>query len=115
LSDIQEGVHTQANRDYLTTHDVVLTGFVTRPGAFGPGSFVLTRFLLSCCAADAIPINLAIVGARTAPRPNRWVEVQARLVVRPEALVGGTPDIPVLRTVAVRGIHEPSGPYESLR
>jgi uncharacterized repeat protein (TIGR03943 family) len=114
LSDIEEGVRAKANREFLATHDVVLIGFVTRPVAFGPGTFVLTRFLLSCCAADAIAINLAIVGARAVPGPNQWVKVTAHLEPRPQ-VVGLDGGMPVLRADAIRRVHAPSGPYESLR
>jgi uncharacterized repeat protein (TIGR03943 family) len=115
LSDVVDGVRTRANRDFLASHDVILTGFVAQPGAFGPGTFVLTRFLLTCCAADAVPIQLEIVGARSVPAPNRWVTVTARLVTRPPLAHGTAPDVPLLRAVVLRHIHAPSGPYESLR
>ena len=45
-------------------------GFVV-PDSDGPGgTFLLTRFVLSCCAADAYPMSLRISGVKHASRPR---------------------------------------------
>jgi uncharacterized membrane protein YcgQ (UPF0703/DUF1980 family) len=45
------------------THDVVLRGFVSMTEIAGSNSFLLTRYLISCCAADAQPMSVVILEA----------------------------------------------------
>jgi putative membrane protein len=64
--------------------EVKLLGFVTRGSEAPPGTFELTRFYISCCAADAIPYS-APVRPRQAHdwTDDTWLEVSGRLA-RPE-------------------------------
>ncbi len=60
---------------------VRLTGFVTHGAGAPPGGFDLTRFYVSCCAADALPFSVRIgpsVGFAD-PQENDWLEVQGRV------------------------------------
>ena len=60
--------------------EVDLTGFVTHPQG-GAGTFSLTRFYVSCCAADAIPFSVPISVTGMADRPDdSWVRVQGPLI-----------------------------------
>ena len=43
--------------------------------------FLLTRFLVSCCAADGVPIQVAVRGVETAYPDDTWVV--ADVVLRP--------------------------------
>ena len=64
---------------------VRLTGFVTQAAGAPGGGFDLTRFYVSCCAADALPFSVRIgPSASFAPQENDWLEVQGR-VARDEA------------------------------
>lgn len=59
--------------------EVELTGFVTHPDG-GEGTFSLTRFYVSCCAADAIPYSVPISVPGAADRPDdSWIRVQGTL------------------------------------
>ena len=62
---------------------VRLTGFVTHPPGIQPGLFALTRFYVSCCAADAIPYSVTVDPTGPAiPRTypdDRWLEIRGRL------------------------------------
>ena len=90
VSDVIMGATQPGNGAYLSTHDVELRGFVSVIGVAGPQSFVLTHFLMSCCAADAEPMNVVIVGATSVPPKNQWIDVTARL--EPTATTkGGSP------------------------
>ncbi len=63
---------------------VRLTGFVTHPPGIPEGVFALTRFYVSCCAADAIPYSVTV----NPPGPvvpsvypdDRWLEIRGSLV-----------------------------------
>jgi uncharacterized repeat protein (TIGR03943 family) len=83
---------------------VELTGFVTHPSETPEGGFALTRFFISCCAADAIPYSV-----RVDPGPERswpddtWLTVSGALY--------RTGDQYVLRADKVTSVPEPKDPY----
>jgi uncharacterized repeat protein (TIGR03943 family) len=114
MSDFLEGAVQSGNREYLASHDVMLRGFVSLPGVAGPGSFVLTRYLITCCAADAQPLSVTIVGASSVPDKNQWLDVTARYEPTIRRVANGDYG-PVLRAQRLQPISTPSGPYESLR
>ena len=92
-----------------------LVGFV-RSDPTGAGEFLLTRFMVSCCAADAVAVSVRVTGA-DAPLPpdETWVEVEGTWV--PNALdpawegVDDT-DWAAIDATSVRPIPEPREPYE---
>ena len=53
-----------------------LTGFVSATD--GPDEFTLTRFYVSCCAADAIPYSVTVRGGGVYP-DNTWLRVNGAL------------------------------------
>lgn len=56
--------------------EVTFTGFVTRDSATPADEFVLTRFLISCCVADALSVEARVVGAPPGEFENdQWVQV----------------------------------------
>jgi uncharacterized repeat protein (TIGR03943 family) len=60
--------------------EVTLVGFVTRSGDMAADEFMLTRFLISCCAADALSVQVRIVGAPPGGFPaDAWVRVRGRV------------------------------------
>jgi uncharacterized repeat protein (TIGR03943 family) len=51
-------------------------GFVTRDKGSPADEFVLTRFLISCCVADALTVQIRVVGAPPGElKPDDWVRV----------------------------------------
>jgi uncharacterized repeat protein (TIGR03943 family) len=68
-------------------------------------SFELSRFLASCCAADAIPYSIRVEPPADAPAPklSEWQQVAGTLAQRPEGLV--------LVAESIREIDRPSNPY----
>jgi uncharacterized repeat protein (TIGR03943 family) len=80
---------------------VRLTGFVA-----GGGGFRLARYQIACCAADAAPVVVRVVGTRgDTPARDRWVTVTGTF--RP-----GGGDSPQLAATSVTEIAEPADPYE---
>jgi len=57
---------------------VELTGFVTHPEP-GEATFSLTRFYVSCCAADAIPFSVPVAATRGDRPDDTWATVAGRL------------------------------------
>jgi uncharacterized repeat protein (TIGR03943 family) len=54
-------------------------GFVYRDGRFADDSFMISRFIVSCCVADATPVGLIVrwPDAATLER-DQWVEVSGK-------------------------------------
>jgi len=91
----------------LTGRNVQMTGFVT-PKA-GTDTWYLTRMQLSCCAADAQPYLIEMVGAPPFAA-DTWVQVTGSWVPG-----GGTQRddaIPRLKVDDVVPVPQPENPYE---
>ena len=89
----------------LTGHRLALTAFVLRPE---PGGFQVARLVITCCAADAQPVVVAVQAATPAPARDTWVTVTG-------TFAGMSPTdatVPVLRADAVTPVGEPANPYD---
>lgn len=59
---------------------VNVIGFVYQDDRFGAAEFMVSRFTVSCCVADAAPVGLIVRWPETAElTPDTWVEVQGTL------------------------------------
>ena len=72
--------------------ELELTGFVTHPSGLEDGPFALTRFYVSCCAADAIPYSVT-VGVSSDYPDDTWLhvsgfltQVDGRYLLSPESI-----------------------------
>jgi uncharacterized repeat protein (TIGR03943 family) len=82
---------------------VKLTGFVAGAEA---GGFRLARYQIACCAADATPVVVDIVGTSgTPPTEDQWVTVTG-------TFQRGGGDLPKLAATSVVEIPAPQDPYE---
>lgn len=55
------------------------TGFVTKDPGAPADEFLLTRFLVSCCVADAPSVNVRVVGAPPGRfKADDWVRVSGK-------------------------------------
>jgi len=82
---------------------VKLVGFVAGDV---DGGFELARYQISCCAADAEPIVIRVLGTSgDPPSRDQWVEVTGTF--KP-----GGADIPDLNSTSVVQIPAPNDPYE---
>ena len=87
---------------------VRLLGFVT-PDSRG-GGFLLTRFIVTCCAADARPLRVAIRGlAPPWPAQDTWLEVTGTW--RPEVRDVEDQRPPIVDTTGVQAVSPPASPY----
>jgi uncharacterized repeat protein (TIGR03943 family) len=99
------------DEEALKGRQVRLVGFVT-PDAKGP---LLTRFQLSCCAADGVALKVRLEGLDPAPTADTWLEVVAEYV-GPERDPEGEPLVvrpPVAKVVSTKVIPTPTQPYET--
>lgn len=89
-----------------TAADVI--GFVYREPSFEQDSFMLSRFTMSCCVADAFPIGMPVRAADASSfETGVWARVKGEL----EAAEFGGDYMPVLIAAAIEEIDEPRQPY----
>jgi len=87
---------------------VRLIGFSTTD-ARGDG-FLLTRFVISCCAADARPVRVAIRGGQPPwPAPDTWLEVTGTW--RSETRGAEDTRPPILNLTSLRTVPPPANQY----
>jgi uncharacterized repeat protein (TIGR03943 family) len=85
---------------------VQLTGFVVDGGGEG---FRLARYQIACCAVDAAPVIVRVVGTTgDVPRRDQWVTVTGTFEPGGDG-EGETPDLSATTVVA---IDPPEDPYE---
>ena len=83
-------------------------GFVYRDERFPAGTFMVSRFLLSCCAADAAPIGLAVRWPDAEfLNDDAWVWVSGVFAV--ETFLGER--MPVLVGAEISAAEQPPQPY----
>ena len=84
---------------------VRLTGFMAGQEA---GGFKLARYQIACCAADAAPVVVRVVGVHgDAPARDQWLVVTGTF-----QRVGDDNDLPELTATSIVGIDAPEDPYE---
>lgn len=84
--------------------DVELVGFVTHPGYVTGGDFGLTRFYISCCAADAVPYTVVVRPSAGETFPDdTWLKVEGALLRMADGFV--------LDAVDIEPVDEPPAPY----
>lgn len=96
--------------DAYTGQAAKVQGFVIYPPDLPNQYLLISRFVLTCCAADAYPISLPVklTGTRDQYKPDAWLEVQGQMVT--ETLAGKRQL--VIRATAIKPIDEPKNPYD---
>lgn len=82
--------------------EVELVGFVTHPKRAPDGTFALTRFYISCCAADAIPYSVFVVSSEDRA-DDTWLRVTGSLTHRDGDIV--------VEPETVAEVDKPRAPY----
>jgi putative membrane protein len=77
--------------------DVSYVGFVTRGPEMGADEFVLTRFLISCCVADALSVQAKVVNVPPGEfQSDDWVRVEGQVYpLGREVIVDATRVVPI--------------------
>lgn len=67
--------------DAYTGQKVKVTGFVVHPPNLPPSYLLITRFVITCCAADVYPVSLPVklAGDRSAYKPDTWLEITGQM------------------------------------
>ena len=89
-----------------TPVDVI--GFVYREPIHPEDGFMLARFTMSCCVADAFPIGMPIIAAGAEEyAAGEWLRVGGQL----KASTFGAEILPVVFAEAIEVVEEPRQPY----
>ncbi|MEW5987510.1 MAG: TIGR03943 family protein [Chloroflexota bacterium] len=92
----------------FTSLEAKVIGFVYRDERFAPGTFMVARFTINCCVADASPVGLVVRSAAADSLPeDQWVEVSGTF--EPGSFDGKT--IPILVADSVVETAVPQQPY----
>jgi uncharacterized repeat protein (TIGR03943 family) len=95
----------------LTGHNLKLVGFVTPGKGGGP---MLTRIVMTCCAADARPIKVGLAGnIPSSIRANTWVKVVGTYVPTTAKDPVNGAVVPYLQVTSWQETAEPDQPYEA--
>lgn len=75
---------------------------------FGPGREVaLYRFVVACCAADALPVTVALEGEIPGLAPEQWVEVEGVF----ELAAFGNSTVPLVKASRIDPVDPPVDPF----
>jgi putative membrane protein len=96
------------NPNNFNGEEAHVIGFVYHDDRFGSDQFMVSRFTVSCCVADASPIGLIVEWPDTAVlTPDSWVEVTGTIQAR---TFNGV-EMPVLVASSITPTETPSQPY----
>ncbi|GAA2568477.1 TIGR03943 family putative permease subunit [Pseudonocardia hydrocarbonoxydans] len=90
----------------LDGREVTLTGFAVRRGA----AVELARLTIACCAADARPNRVRLVGDLGDPPQDTWLRVRGS--VQTGSATAATGYVPAMTVAAVEVVDAPPDPYE---
>ncbi len=89
---------------------VKVQGFVIHPDDLPSSYLLISRFVLSCCAADAYPVGLPVKlsGSRDQYKPDTWLEIKGQMITE---TLNGKRQL-VIQASALDAIAEPKNPYD---
>lgn len=89
---------------------VKLTGFVVHAPDQPDNEFLITRFIITCCAADVYPVSLPvkIAESRSKYPPDRWLQIEGQADVD---TTNGKRQV-VIAASNITAIAEPKNPYD---
>ncbi len=97
--------------DAYTGQKAKLQGFVVATPEIPEQYFLLTRFVITCCAADVYPVRLPVkltTGTRSDYKVDSWLEVEGQMIT--ETLAGKRQL--VVQANSLKPIAEPKNPYD---
>jgi uncharacterized repeat protein (TIGR03943 family) len=85
-------------------------GFVIHPPNLPDQYLLISRFIITCCAADVYPVGLPVKlpKSREGYKPDSWLEIEGEMTT--ETLAGKRQLTLVAKSI--KPIHEPKNPYD---
>ena len=97
--------------DLYNGQKVRVQGFVVHPKELSPEYFRITRFIVTCCAADAYPVSFPVKlsqGDRTSYSPDTWLEVEGTMLTE---TLDNKRQL-VIQSRQIKPIPQPTNPYD---
>jgi len=88
---------------------VTVTGFIAPPGDGYTDGYTVARIVISCCAADANPMQLHIAGDPPFPA-DTWVDSVVTVVPNTATMDNGY--VPTVTVTSMTPVPQPDDPYE---
>jgi uncharacterized repeat protein (TIGR03943 family) len=95
--------------DAYTGQKAKVQGFVVHPANLPDQYLLISRFVITCCAADVYPVSLPVKlsGSRSAYKPDTWLEIEGQMIT---ADFAGKRQLAIAAT-SLKPIAEPKNPY----
>ncbi|NEP03206.1 MAG: TIGR03943 family protein [Symploca sp. SIO2E9] len=95
--------------DAYTGQSVKVQGFVVHPPNLPPQYLLISRFVITCCAADAYPVGLVVKldSHRQAYPPDTWLEIKGQMITE---TLDGKRQLAIAAS-SLEKITEPKNPY----
>lgn len=95
--------------DAYAGQPVKVQGFVVHPPDLPSQYLLISRFVITCCAADAYPVGLPVKlnGKRDTYPVDKWFEVQGRMITE---ILNGKRQL-TIEASTLKEIPEPANPY----
>ena len=93
---------------YMDRVHLRVDGFVASDSDGSGGTFLLTRFVLYCCAADAYPVSVRVSGIKNIPHHDTWLRIEGYW--KPHD-ANNVPDVEELEADKWTEIPAPADPY----
>ncbi|MFM7447138.1 MAG: TIGR03943 family putative permease subunit [Leptolyngbyaceae cyanobacterium] len=96
--------------DAYTGQKAKVQGFVIHPPNLPDNYLLISRFVITCCAADVYPVSLPVKlkVSRNTYKPDTWFEVQGQMVTE---TLNGKRQLAIAAT-ELKSISEPKNPYD---
>ena len=96
--------------DAYTGQKVKVQGFVIHPKQLPDQYFLISRFVITCCAADVYPVSLPVklTQSRSAYQPDSWLEVEGQMITE---TIAGKRQL-TIQAKSLKPIPEPKNPYD---
>lgn len=96
--------------DAYTGQKAKVQGFVIHPPELPDQYLLISRFVLTCCAADAYPVSLPVklTQSRNAYKPDTWLEIEGQMITETLASKRQL----VVAAKSLKPIQEPKNPYD---
>lgn len=91
----------------LTGETVDVEGFIFVNSDLPEGTFMVGRFIITCCVADATAIGIAVQPPEGQEMPTGWVRIQGTMTV---TTLNGS-DALLIKADQISSIAEPAQPY----
>jgi putative membrane protein len=121
ISEATIAIDYESDKQRFLGHSTTLQGFVYHPRGLPSNYFILTRYFIFCCIADATPLGVVVESPAASQLKNdQWVSVSGVLQTRqlPRSIAQYQPtswypdrDQPVLVAGHIQRIPEPQYPY----